>query len=73
MSVSNYLAARALGIDIALPVLVWIVAAVSLINLLPVSVGGLGVREGAYVLLLSQNGVPVSSGLAQVRPRLKAL
>ena len=64
VSVSNYLAARALGIDIALPVLVWIVAAVSLINLLPVSVGGLGVREGAYVLLLSQNGVPVSSGLA---------
>ncbi len=64
VSVSNYLAARALGIDIALPALVWIVAAVSLINLLPVSLGGLGVREGAYVLLLSQNGVPVSSGLA---------
>lgn len=64
VSLSNYFAAQALGIDLPLASLVWIVAAVSLINLAPVSLGGLGVREGAYVFLLQQQGVPLAQGLA---------
>ncbi len=61
---SNYLVAVSLGVAVTLPEIGWIVAFVSLINLLPIAFAGLGVREGAYVFLLSQYGVPLSSGLA---------
>lgn len=60
----NACIAAALGIGVPLPVLVWVVTVVSLVNLLPVSLGGFGVREGAYALLLEQQGVPFAQGLA---------
>ncbi len=60
----NYGAALALGIDVPLLTLTWIVATVSLLNLLPIAFAGLGLREGAYALLLAQQGVPLSQGLA---------
>ena len=52
------------GAPLPLAALVWIVSTVSLLNLLPITLGGLGVREGAYALLLEQQGVPFSQGLA---------
>ena len=64
VTLSNYLAALSVGVDIPLVALAWIVAAVSLVHLLPISLAGLGVREGAYVVLLQQYGVPAADGLA---------
>ena len=61
---SNYLAALAVGVEVPFMGLVWIVALVSLVHMLPVSFAGLGVREGAYVFFLSQYGVPLASGLS---------
>ena len=63
VTASNYLAALAVGVDIPLIALTWIVALVSLVHMAPISFGGLGVREGAYVFLLHQYGVPLANGL----------
>lgn len=64
VTLSNYFAAVSVGVDIPVVALAWIVAAVSLVHLLPISLAGLGVREGAYVVFLQQYGVPASDGLA---------
>ena len=61
---SNYLVALSLGVEVTLPEIGWIVAFVSLINLMPIAFAGLGVREGAYTFLLGLYGVPLTSGLA---------
>ncbi len=64
VTLSNYLVARSVGVEISIVALAWIVSAVSLVHLLPISLAGLGVREGAYVMLLQQYGVPPAEGLA---------
>ena len=60
---SNYMVSQALDIPISFISLTWVVAAVSILHLVPISLAGLGVREGAYVFLLYQYGVPMSQGL----------
>jgi hypothetical protein len=64
VTLSNYCAARSVGVEVPPPALAWIVSAVSLVHLLPISLAGLGLREGAYALLLQQYGVPFSLGLS---------
>ena len=64
VTLSNYLAALAVGVEVPFMGLVWIVALVSLVHMLPVSFAGLGVREGAYVFFLHQYGVQLASGLS---------
>lgn len=51
--------ARAMGIEVSLPLLIVIIPLVELLLLLPISIGGIGVREAAFSVLL----VPL--GLAQ--------
>jgi uncharacterized protein (TIRG00374 family) len=58
------LAARALHIDVAFGSLLVIVPAAILVSLLPVSVGGLGLREGTMVSLLGMVGVAPEAGFA---------
>lgn len=57
-----------IGIGIGVPVAFvdwcWIFAAVSLLLLLPVTVGGIGLREGAFVALLAGFGVTSEKALA---------
>jgi uncharacterized membrane protein YbhN (UPF0104 family) len=52
------------GIQLAFPEWLWIFAVVSMAVLLPLSVGGLGLREGAFVAVLGLMKVPSSSALA---------
>ncbi len=51
-------------IDLALSVVVWITSIVTLIQLIPITVSGLGVREGALFFLLSKYDIPGSEALA---------
>src|SRR5919199_5891892 len=53
----NYLVARALGQNLALGYFFLFVPIISTLLLLPISLNGLGVREGAYVLLFASAGV----------------
>jgi uncharacterized protein (TIRG00374 family) len=59
----NYLVARALGVTISLWYFVLFVPIISAVLMLPVSMSGVGVREGAYVYLFSQAGVTTAQAL----------
>ena len=56
--VVQYLLFASLDVPIAFPSLITVISLVTLATILPVSVNGIGVREGAYVVLLSGAGVP---------------
>ena len=60
----NYVAARTLAIDVP-PALVALMVPVSdIVGLIPIFFNSLGAREGTFVLLLGQAGVPSESALA---------
>jgi hypothetical protein len=61
---TNYLFCLALSIPIGYIQLLWVVAAVSLLQSLPISIAGVGVREGAYVYLLGLQGIAEPTALA---------
>ena len=55
-----WLLARAVGVEVPLAVLAAVLPLVLVATLLPLSIGGLGIREGSIVLLLTQTGVHTS-------------
>jgi uncharacterized protein (TIRG00374 family) len=59
----NYLLGLAVGVDLSLYYYFLFIPIISVLLMLP-SIGGLGIREGAYVLLFSQVGVANSQALA---------
>jgi hypothetical protein len=61
---ASLLLCGALGISVGYVELLWVVAVVSLLQSLPISVAGLGVREGAFVYLLHILNVPSADALA---------
>ncbi|MFL5733739.1 MAG: YbhN family protein [Chloroflexia bacterium] len=61
---SNLLICMALGIPVTYLSLLWVVAVVSFLQSLPISLAGIGVREGAFVYLLGLQGIAAPSALA---------
>lgn len=61
--VATFLLSKALGLDVSIKVFFAIIPLVYLAICLPVSLGGLGVREGALVFLLGQFGVVPSDAV----------
>lgn len=59
-----YLLALALNIDISFLAMGWIRCAVVLITMIPISISGLGVREGSLLLLLKPYGIDSDESLA---------
>jgi hypothetical protein len=59
-----FLLARAMGVDAPFMALGWMRSTATLVAILPFSVSGLGLREGAMVALLGQRGVPGHAALA---------
>jgi uncharacterized membrane protein YbhN (UPF0104 family) len=59
-----FLAAAALGLGIGWPAMLAFMPAVAIVQVLPITIGGLGVREGAFVLFLHPLGVPTHSAVA---------
>ena len=60
-----FLAARALDLDhVGLTAILAFVPAVAIVQVLPLSLGGLGLREGAYVLFLRPLDVPPGRAVA---------
>jgi uncharacterized protein (TIRG00374 family) len=60
----NQLLFLALGINIPWLDLLMIITLISVITMLPVSVNGIGVREGSYVFFFQQLGVPSEMAVA---------
>jgi uncharacterized protein (TIRG00374 family) len=59
-----FLAAQALGIDIGWTAILAFFPVVAIIQVIPVTIGGLGTREGALVLLLGSLGVASADAIA---------
>jgi glycosyltransferase 2 family protein len=55
---------HALGIDVHVAALVVVLPLAWAVLMLPISIGGLGLQEGTYVLGLAQVGVPAAAALA---------
>lgn len=55
---------RSLGLDVALPTWFMAVPLVNLATVLPISIGGVGVREGMLSALLAPAGVPTEKAVA---------
>lgn len=64
LMIMNYLAALSFGVEISFWYFLLFVPLISFLLVLPISLSGLGVREGAYIYLFSRVGVPSSSALA---------
>lgn len=64
LSINVWIFAQALSIDIGIASLAWIVAFVSLVQLLPITVAGLGTREGAFIALLATYSISGADALA---------
>jgi uncharacterized protein (TIRG00374 family) len=54
----------AAGVDVPLEILALVLPAIWVATMLPISVGGIGVQDAAYVVLLAQAGVPAPVALA---------
>lgn len=59
-----FLASHALGLDVGWTAMMAFMPAVAILQVLPVTIGGLGVREGAFVLFLSRSGLGVATDQA---------
>ena len=59
-----YLLCRSLGLEISLVTVGWVRSAMILATMIPISVSGLGLREGTAVLLLTGYGVSQESAMA---------
>jgi uncharacterized membrane protein YbhN (UPF0104 family) len=64
LMVMNYVIATALGVSISPWYFLIFIPIISFLLTLPVSFSGLGVREGGYILLFGQAGVPSSLAFA---------
>lgn len=62
--VINYILAKGIRIDISFIYLCMFVPLITLISMLPASINGIGVREGAYVFFLSRIGISESEAVA---------
>ena len=58
-----YLLGLGIDIDVGLVDFLWVYAAVSLVSLLPIALGGLGAREATLILLLGPLGVDSEAAL----------
>jgi uncharacterized protein (TIRG00374 family) len=52
-----YVVAQAMGLPLSLPIVITFASLVDLIRMLPISVGGLGVREWAIIVLFADAGI----------------
>jgi glycosyltransferase 2 family protein len=64
MIANNIMFAKALGINVPLWYFLVLVPLADLVVLLPLSIGGWGIGEGGYALLLGFWNVPLASGIA---------
>lgn len=62
--VAYSLLAQSLGLDISFVTIGWVRSAVRLVAMLPVSIAGLGVRDGTFLVLLALYGIAAADALA---------
>lgn len=61
---AHYLLSLGLGLGISFTYVIFFVTIVSLVSMLPVTLAGIGLREGGYALCLQAAGVPLKNATA---------
>ena len=61
---SNYGAASGLGLDVPVTAFFFLIPVTTLITMIPISLNGFGLREGAYVFAFSSIGISAEAALA---------
>lgn len=61
---SVYLLARGMGLDLSFTALLIFIPLIVLISFLPLSLSGIGVREGAFAFFLGTIGIPTSAAVS---------
>jgi uncharacterized membrane protein YbhN (UPF0104 family) len=64
VALAAYLAAGALNLDVGWTAILAFMPAVAIVQVLPLTIGGLGLREGAFILFLGPLGVSTSQAIA---------
>ena len=64
MILGNFVIARALHLDISVEIFICLIPLTALVTLIPVSLNGIGLREGAYAFIFSQAGIPPETAVA---------
>jgi hypothetical protein len=64
MILSHYGVARGLGLQVGLDAFFVLIPLTALVTMLPVSMNGYGLREGAFAFAFSQIGLPVEAAVA---------
>ncbi|MGH9307160.1 MAG: lysylphosphatidylglycerol synthase transmembrane domain-containing protein [Acidimicrobiales bacterium] len=64
IAIGVYVAAGALELHVSFTAVMAFMPAVAIVSVIPVTIGGLGVREGAFVLFLHPLGVSTSQAIA---------
>jgi hypothetical protein len=59
----NYLIIRGLGFQVSLVSMVYTIPTITFLSRLPISIGQIGIQEGAYVMLLSLVGLSLSDAV----------
>jgi uncharacterized membrane protein YbhN (UPF0104 family) len=62
--ISTFLLARSLALDLSVMNVGWVRSALQIVLMLPISLSGLGVREGSLILMLQPYGVPAPAAVA---------
>jgi uncharacterized protein (TIRG00374 family) len=60
----HYVLALSVGIKLPLITIAWIAAIVAFVRVIPITISGLGIREGLLVFLLGSYGVPPHAAIA---------
>jgi len=61
---AHYLLTKAFGLDVSFTAIAWVRPLAVLIQLLPVTIAGMGLREGSYMILLGLYGVSQEEAFA---------
>ncbi len=60
----NYLLIKAMGLDLSFIEIAWVVSVATLLQLLPITIAGLGLREAALIILLGYYGISQDIAMA---------
>jgi uncharacterized membrane protein YbhN (UPF0104 family) len=61
---AHYLVGLSLGLRVSFPYVIFFVTVISLVSMIPVTISGIGLREGGYALCLKAAGVPLNNATA---------
>jgi uncharacterized membrane protein YbhN (UPF0104 family) len=58
-----YLLAMAIDVPLSLPLISWMASLVLLLQMVPITLNGIGIRESAYAILFGLEGIPSEKGV----------